>query len=147
MTTLKTATAKKEVLEMEKLIGKGNLKSWEILAAITIQTYIDVNSFKSLELLKHKEAVDKFHTLYLCDLSKVIGEMLNMYYQPFTSPYIKVETVLNELLGNGVFTNWITITGCNVANVESGCSLFDFFITYRGHSYRFTSENSLAELL
>ena len=132
---------------MEKLADRRNLKSWEILAAITIETYLDVDSFKSLDLLSQKDAVDKFHSLYLCDLSKIVSEMLNIYYEPFTPPYAKVETVLNGLLGNGVFTNWLTITGCNFANVVDGCSLFDFFITYKGHSYRFTSENSLAEKL
>ena len=133
---------------MEKLADRPYLKSCELLPAKAIDTYLDLDSFKSLDSLNDKDAVDKFHTAHLCALSKIVGEMLNLYYVPFEKPYLKTEIVLNELLGNGVFTNWITITGCNFGNFDNevgDASLFEFFISYKGHSYKLTSINETVQ--
>lgn len=135
---------------MEKIADRPHLKSSEILAAVIIDTHLDLASFKSLDSLGDKSAVDKFHTLHLCNISKIVGEMLNAYYVPLKKSYSKVEIVLNELLGQTVFTNWIAITGCNFGNFDNetgDASLFEFFITYKGHSYKFTSVNEAVEKL
>ena len=148
MTTLKPATAKKEVLKMGKLSDKYTLEEWAVLAVVTTGNYLDVNSFKSLNLLESKEAAEKFQSIYLCDFCKVITEMAAIYYEPFKTSYAKIERVLNELFGNDIFSNnWFKINGCNFDTVTDDSLSFDFSITYKSKTYRVTSKTVLIERL
>ena len=133
---------------MAKLTDKYSLDDWKVLALATTGDYIDVNSFKSLNLLDQPEAIAKFQNVYLCDFCKVITEMAAIYYEPFKTSYGKIESVLNELVGNDVFTqNWVKIQSCNFDNATDDSLSFDFSITYKSKTYRVTSKTVLLERL
>ena len=133
---------------MAKIADKYDLDDWTKLALATTAQYIDVNSFKSLDLLDQPEAVATFQSVYLCDFCKVVEEMTAIYYEASRTSYAKIERVLNDIVGNDIFSNnWFKIKGCNFDTVTDDCFQFDFSINYKGKEYRVTSQNVLIERL